>query len=393
MLHTDPASRPSSMTEVLAMLRSASDDVERLSWLEQMPDPRSSRLGSSASRLVTSIVAIRFATASARERALEQLRQRGADAVPLGQDSIVAHLGARRAVGNEAAVGLELGRRLARAGARVGVASGRARLDWAQDIGEVLPVGEVVDRASSLSRDAEAGVVLADATTSELGRGRYEFRTRDDGSSVVGEPVHGRRGGGGAPFVGRDPELAQVLSAFERSRLDTTPILVSIAGPPGIGKSRLRREVMARISAQAEAPLVVLQRSEAYGQGHALGAAADILRAFVTLPKGATVREADRAIVASLGAATRNDLTAQNRDLLARLLANEPLPEGFDPRGSRDALWLAMTDLVLQVASDQEVAILVEDLQWADPESIGWLDHLLGRASHKPLVVVACVRP
>ncbi len=54
---------------------------------------------------MTSIVAIRFATASARERALEQLRQRGADAVPLGQDSIVAHLGARRAVGNEARSG------------------------------------------------------------------------------------------------------------------------------------------------------------------------------------------------------------------------------------------------------------------------------------------------
>ncbi|HYQ41068.1 MAG TPA: protein kinase [Polyangiaceae bacterium] len=393
MLHTDPASRPSSMSEVLAMLLRASDDVERMSWIEQVPDPRSSRLGSSASRLVTSIVAIRFATASARERALEQLRQRGADAVPLGQDSIVAHLGARRAVGNEAAVGLELGRRLARAGARVGVASGRARLDWAHDLGEVLPVGEVVDRASSLSRDADAGVVLADATTSELGRGRYEFRTRDDGSSVVGEPVHGRRGVGGAPFVGRDPELAQVLSAFERSRLDTTPILVSIAGPPGIGKSRLRREVMARISAQAEAPHIVLQRSEAYAQGHALGAAADVLRGIIGLPKGATSAEAAKAIISRLGPSTRDELTAKNRELLARLLANEPLPEGLDPRGSRDVLWLAMTDLVLQVASNEQTAILMEDLQWADPESIGWLDHLLGRATGRALVVMALVRP
>jgi len=76
MLHTDPASRPSSMSEVLTMLHDASGDVERMSWMEHVPDPRSSRLGSSASRLVTSIVAIRFATPSARERALEQLRQR-----------------------------------------------------------------------------------------------------------------------------------------------------------------------------------------------------------------------------------------------------------------------------------------------------------------------------
>jgi tetratricopeptide (TPR) repeat protein len=394
MLETDPSSRPSSMREVLELLGECAHEASRSSWHEPEPSTRSSRLGTSISRLVTTVVGVRFPTSLVRDRALEQLRRRGADAAPIGSDAVVAHLGARRAVGNEAAAALELGRRLARLGARVGIASGRARLSFRAD-GDARPVGEVVDRAAALARDAATGGVLVDATTSELGRGRYEFRARDDGSAIVGEPVRGLRGerSGGAPFVGRDAELAQVLGAFERSRSNSTPLLVSITGAPGIGKSRLRREVMARMSAQADAPLVVLQRSESYGQGHALGAAADILRAFVTLPKGATRLEAEMAIVSSLGPATRNDLTAHNRDLLARLLANEALPAGFDPRGARDALWLAMTELVLQVASEQDVAILAEDLQWADPESIGWLDHLLGRASHKPLVLVACVRP
>ncbi len=233
-------------------------------------------------------------------------------------------------------------------------------------------------------------MVLADVTTSELGRGRYEFRARDDGSAIVGEQVRGARGerAGGAPFVGREPELAQVLSAFDRSRSDRTPILVSITGPPGIGKTRLRREVLARISAQAEAPPVILQRSEAYGRGHALGAAADVLRAIIGLPKGTTAAEAESAIVGRLGPATRDELTAQSRELLSRLLANEALPEGLDPRGSRDALWLAMTDLVLQVVVTEPTVIIMEDLQWADPESIGWLDHMLGRSSHQPLVVL-----
>ncbi len=395
MLETDPSARPSSMREVLEMLAAASREAARISWTDSEP-ARSSRLGTSITRLVTSLVAIRFPSVSARDRALEQLRTRGADAAPIGSDAVVGHLGARRAVGSEAAVALELGRRLARAGAQVGIASGRARLSVRMETGELRPVGEVVDRAAALSREARPGAVLADVTTSELGRGRYEFLARDDGSAVVGEAMQGGRRGeraGGAPFVGRDSELAQVLGAFERSRTDGTPIMVSITGPPGIGKSRLRREVMGRIAAQADAPLVVLQRSEAYGQGHALGAAADVLRALITLPKGATSREAEQAIVSRLGAATRDELTAANRVLLARLLANEALPEGLDPRGSRDALWLAMTDLVLQVASDQAVAVLVEDLQWADPESIGWLDHLLGRASYKPLTLVACVRP
>jgi eukaryotic-like serine/threonine-protein kinase len=394
MLETDPIARPASVEEVLELLKDALRDASLIIPGEVEP-VRSSRLGSSASRLVTSIVALRFATGSARERALEMLRQRGADAVPLGQDSIVAHFGARRAVGSEAAAALELGRRLARAGARVGIASGRARLNWLSNTGAVQPVGEVVDRASALARDAEPGVVLADATTSELGRGRYEFRTRDDGAAIVGEPMRGRGGEqrGGAPFIGRDAELAQVMSAFERSKSDHTPILVSITGPPGIGKSRLRREVISRVAAQAEPPLIVLQRAEAYAQGHALGAAADVLRAIIDLPKGATSAEAESAIVGHLGPSTRDELTARNRELLARLLANEPLPEGLDPRGSRDALWLAMTDLVLQVAQNQQTALIMEDLQWADPESIGWLDHMLGRASQRPLVVMALVRP
>src|SRR6185503_2083760 len=103
----------------------------------------SSRLGSSASRLVTSIVAIGFANGSSRDRALEMLRQRDADAVPLGNDSIVAHLGARFAVGTEASVALDLGRRLAKSGARVGVGSGRARVSLSGATGEVQPIGEV----------------------------------------------------------------------------------------------------------------------------------------------------------------------------------------------------------------------------------------------------------
>lgn len=392
MLETDPGARPASALELCEILRDATEDASRTSWFDA--EPRSSRLGSSASRLITSIVALRFESGSARERALESLRQRGADAVPLGRDSIVAHLGARRALGSEALVALELGRRLARAGARVGIASGRAWVNQMSD-SAVHPVGEVVDRASALARDADPSIVLADVTTSELGRGRYEFRARDDGSAIVGEPLRGARGDrtGGAPFVGRDAELAQVLSAFSRTRSDRTPILVTITGPPGIGKSRLRREVMARIAAQAEAPQVILQRSEAYGQGQSLGAAADVLRAIIGLPKGATSTEAARAIVARLGPATRDELTARTRDLVARLLANEPLTEGVDPRGSRDALWLAMTDLVLQITAVENTAILVEDLQWADPESIGWLDHMMGRAANRPLLVMAMVRP
>lgn len=394
MLETDPAARPSTVREVLDILVDASREAARTSWLDLEP-ARSTRLGSSASRLITSIVALGFEASSARERALGSLAQHGADAVPLGKDAIVAHLGARRALGGETILGLELARRLSRSGARVGLASGRAWVTMGEASGTIQPVGEVVDRAAALARDAETGMVLADVTTSELGRGRYEFRSRDDGASIVGEPVRGAPAerAGGAPFVGREAELAQVVSAADRAKRDRTPILVSITGPPGIGKSRLRREVMARMATQAGAPQVILQRSDAYARAQPLGAAADVLRAAVGLPKGATSAEADRAIVSRLGPETREQLTGHHRDLVARLLANEPLPEGLDPRGSRDALWLSMTDLLLQVAASQDTVVVMEDLQWADPDSVAWIDHTLGRADGRPLLVLSMVRP
>ena len=397
MLATEPDQRPGDMREVSALLRQALREASDAPPRVMTPSEpvMSSRLGSSASRLVTSIVALRFENGSARDRALDHLKERGADAVPLGPEALVAHLGAQRATGMEAVAGLDLGRRLARAGAQVGIASGRARMSLTSRTGAAHPVGEVVDRASALAKEAAPGVVLADVTTSELGRGRYEFKTRDDGAAVVGEQVRGQRADrvGGAPFVGREAELAQVVNAFERVCSDATPVLVSITGPPGIGKTRLRREVIARLAAGKQAPLVIVQRSEAYGRGHALGAAADILRAIISLPKGATSREAEQAIVSRLGPSTVSNLTTKNREILARLLANEQLPEGLDPRGARDVLWLAMTDLVAQVTAGQPTIIATEDLQWADPESIGWLDHLLGRTNLRPLMVMALVRP
>src|SRR5690606_37139535 len=244
-------------------------------------------------------------------------------------------------------------------------------------------------------REARPGEVIADSTTSELGRGRFEFRLRGDGSAIAGESLsqHPGDASGGAPFVGRDAELAQILSAFGRAVSERHSVVVSVSGPPGIGKSRLQRECIAHITSGADAPRVIAQRSEAYGSRHILGAAADILRSMVDLPRGATPAQIEAAIVERLGPETMSELTSENRKLLAGLLGGAEPPSGFDPAGSRDPLWLAMTDIVTRVLSNEAVVLVAEDLQWADSESIAWIEHLLGRSSGHPLFVIACVRP
>ena len=78
---------------------------------------------------------------------------------------------------------------------------------------------------------------------------------------------------------------------------------------------------------------------------------------------------------------------------MARLLANEPLPEVSDARGARDALWIALTDMAVNAAKLAPLAIALEDAQWSDVESLAWVDHLLARAAGKAVWVLATARP
>jgi hypothetical protein len=75
-------------------------------------------------------------------------------------------------------------------------------------------------------------------------------------------------------FVGRGHELASVRERVARAR-DREPQLVTVVGEPGIGKSRLIREVIT-LEAGGASPLV--GRCLAYGDGITYWPLAEMLR-------------------------------------------------------------------------------------------------------------------
>ncbi|MGW4526521.1 AAA family ATPase [Amycolatopsis sp. NPDC004378] len=83
-------------------------------------------------------------------------------------------------------------------------------------------------------------------------------------------------------------------------------------------------------------------------------------------------------------------LVAEGRDLPAELSLVSP-PGAAELEAGRHALLHRLWVLVAEVAADRPVALLVDDLQWADAESLGWLAHLVNRLRAMPLVVVASV--
>ncbi len=406
MLALDASARPPA-PEVARRLAAIVDDPQ-LPRLANVVDRQIESVRSSVSRLMTTMVALGVGTGEARDREIRRMGECGAEAIELGKDSLVAHLGVRRAHGGEAALATQLGKQLAQGGARVGVATGRALVALAR------PVGEVVDRASALAREAKVGQLYADETTAELARGAFDFSPRSSGVWVaLGAVPERRQATELASFVGRGGELEAVFAAYDRCVDKQLPTVVSVSGPPGIGKSRLAREFLKRLddhravepspstersagasSAQPSeppgpepaAPRVVRASCEAYGRARALGTAADALSHLLHIPKGARLAQATAALEPLA-------LEHDEGGLLASLLAGEPFGASVDPQRARDILYLAMTELMFKVIRDEPCVIVLEDQQWSDPESIAWFDHVLSRAAGRTLFVLLLARP
>ena len=146
----------------------------------------------------------------------------------------------------------------------VGIESGEAATGLGP-AGQLLVTGPVVNAAARLQTAAEPGEVLAGETTVALttnavsyGERRQAIAKGFDGDTIAGfavqtlTPRSARRT---IPFVGRSSELAILRESLHRATSTGHPVLVSVLGEPGIGKSRLADELTALV--EDEVPVLV----------------------------------------------------------------------------------------------------------------------------------------
>jgi class 3 adenylate cyclase/tetratricopeptide (TPR) repeat protein len=290
---------------------------------------------------------------------------------------------------------------------RVGVTTGEAlvALDARPVEGEGMASGDVVNTAARLQAAAPTDGVLVDETTFRAtDRAITYHQVEPVAAKGKAEPVAvwqalGPRASLGvdvaqapmAALVGRERERDLLGDALARARDEQTPQLVTLVGVPGIGKSRLVFELLQQVEAEPELTVWRQGRCLPYGEGVALWALGEIIKA------QAGILDTDLAddATAKLSQAVA-DLISDEREAtwvlghLGVLIGVGGAELGDDRRAEAFGAWRRF----LEALADQGPAVLVvEDLHWADELLLDFLDHLVDWADQVPLLIVATARP
>jgi class 3 adenylate cyclase len=267
-------------------------------------------------------------------------------------------------------------------------------------LGESMVAGDVVNTAARLQTAAPLnGVVVGDAT----------YRATRDAIEYIPcppvvakgkqEPIAawialratteaGLRPLASAGIVGRTLELSILHALWERAAVECAPHLVSIFGPPGVGKSTLAAE-FARRAALAGAR-VVTGRSLPYRESSAYGAlASQVMRlggGFESDPP-ALVSEKLHARASGLLAGTGTDPAAVAGHLGA-ILGIDAGTEAAD----RDALFYSVRAFLEAAAREQPTIMVFEDIHWGNANMLDLVHELVLRA-RGPLLFVTLSRP
>jgi class 3 adenylate cyclase/tetratricopeptide (TPR) repeat protein len=153
---------------------------------------------------------------------------------------------------------------------RVGIETGEAATGVGPT-GQLLVTGQVVNAAARLQTAAQPGEVLMGGTTHALTKDAVSFGDKQEveakgfAGTLPAYPVKAlttRSARRTIPFVGRANELDILRGSVARVNATSSPLLVTILGEPGVGKSRLADELIAGLGSNVT---VLRGRAEAYG--------------------------------------------------------------------------------------------------------------------------------
>jgi class 3 adenylate cyclase len=196
------------------------------------------------------------------------------------------------------------------------------------------------------------------------------------------------------PLVGRQAEFSTLLESWRLARSGKGQV-VTLRGDPGLGKSRLIKALRDAIATQEQFVLrcycsTRFQNTALYPViqhlHHAAGLADD---------------ETDEVKLGKLEAVLLRHAPASEvafqlpyiATLLSIPIGSRYSPIADSPERQREQTLRALEAQVLNLARDQPVLMIFEDLHWVDPTTLGFINQLVRKIGEAPVMAVPTANP
>ncbi|WP_438013804.1 protein kinase [Sorangium sp. So ce315] len=296
--------------------------------------------------------------------------------------------------------------------ARIALTTGRGLLQGG------VPAGEAIDRAVALLRVGAEPTLTADSEpsyaalepgiwldelSSRLLEARFLVTTRGGQLVLQGErasvdasrPLLGRP----TPCVGREQELSMLLGAIEGCVEEAMPSGAIVIAAPGMGKSRLRHELLRRLAARAPGVAVLSASGAPMTAGSPYGLLGEALRRLCDVEVGDAPAAQEAKIRQRVGRHVPPADAERVGEFIAALCgvtveqpsASMRAARG-DPRIMSEQIRRAFVDLLRAEAAARPCLLVLEDLHWGDAATVKLVDAALLELRDRPFFVLAFAR-
>lgn len=285
---------------------------------------------------------------------------------------------------------------------RVGLHTGATVMGQVGKEGDYLALGDTPNVAARIQALAPTNGVLLSPATRTLVDARV--RCVDFGTyPLKGLPAPMRlhqalamrrsSDDGGAreqsPFLGRGRELALLARRWDEAASETGRCLL-LQGEPGIGKSRLARELRARV--RHEHADAWMMRCSAHAANTPFAPLVQFLQQAMAVAGSAEGSPETLASVLAAVGTTQEAVVAPLRTLLG---IPHPAPDTGPPLSAqalRERTFDAASSVVRTMAARRRTLVILEDLHWADPSTLEWLTRLIQAGLPSGLMLLLLAR-
>ncbi len=265
--------------------------------------------------------------------------------------------------------------------------------------------GEVIDSGIRLLQGTPAGVIRLDDVAAGLLDARFDVWRDGTASYLRGErdvfEVKRNLLGKATDFVGRGREMSMLTNVYAGVQAESMAAAVLVTGAAGVGKSRLRQELVEWVQRQPGRGEVLFGLGDSLAAGSPFATLARAIRRAAGIHEAEAVeakrhklvervarhvdREARARVTAFLGEIANVPFSDADNDALRAARAN--------PQLMGDGMRRAWEEWLAAECAAGPVLLVLEDLHWGDLGTVSFVDAALRNLRDQPLMVLALARP